>query len=63
MKVAGGVRGTQQSSVQLYDKTGTKLLGVNKDMQGTFVIKDAQLWWPYTMSDNYGYMYTLLVGY
>ncbi|KAK3859234.1 hypothetical protein Pcinc_034635 [Petrolisthes cinctipes] len=30
--------------------------------QGTIVVTNASLWWPYLMSENPGYMYTLLVA-
>ncbi|KAJ8974535.1 hypothetical protein NQ317_009102 [Molorchus minor] len=51
---------TQQVSV--LDKDGVQIASDNYTLNGTFEIKNAKLWWPYLMSDQPGYMYTLRVS-
>lgn len=31
--------------------------------QGSIIVANATLWWPYLMSENPGYMYTLMVKF
>lgn len=49
-------------SMKLLDNEGghvTSAMGC----QGSIVVANATLWWPYLMSENPGYMYTLMVKF
>lgn len=46
--------------IQVKDKDGNVVANqsTDADLNGTIVIDKAQLWWPYLMHPNYGYLYT-----
>lgn len=46
--------------VRLLDQLGS-VVANGGDLKGTLVVPSATLWWPYTMSSNPGYLYTLEV--
>ncbi|KAK4302474.1 hypothetical protein Pmani_025435 [Petrolisthes manimaculis] len=48
-------------SMKLLDNEGDHVTSA-MGCQGTIEISNASLWWPYLMSENPGYMYTLLVA-
>lgn len=41
---------------------GMKYVTSGIGCQGTILIANASLWWPYLMSENAGYQYTFVVG-
>ena len=49
--------------VDVIDKEG-KVVASGSNQSGTIEVKDAHLWWPYTMnSTSSGYLYTFKVSY
>ncbi|KAF5306783.1 hypothetical protein FQA39_LY00013 [Lamprigera yunnana] len=46
--------------VTLLDKKGIQI-SISKNNQGAFNVENAHLWWPYLMSKEAGYLYTLKV--
>ena len=49
-----------QCTVQILDKNGSKI-GEFHSCQNTVELNQVHFWWPYLMSENYGYLYTLVV--
>ena len=47
--------------VDVLDKKGNKVASGN-GLSGSITVPNATLWWPYTMDDNPGYLYTLRVS-
>ena len=47
--------------VEVLDKDGATVTS-GTTLTGTLKVPDAHFWWPHTMSDDYGYMYTLKVS-
>ena len=47
--------------VEVLDKKGKKVASA-KGVSGSITVANATLWWPYTMDDNAGYLYTLRVS-
>ena len=41
---------------------GKKIIGVTKQLKDKIIIPSVRPWWPYTMDQDFGFMYTLLVG-
>ena len=46
--------------IQVLDKHG-KVVAKSSELFGTLSIQDHHLWWPYTMSDDFGYSYEFKV--
>lgn len=53
---------TKPIEVKLKDRNGTEVAS-NGALSGVLTISNVTLWWPYTMSTNAGYRYTLQVQY
>ncbi|XP_063906564.1 beta-glucuronidase-like [Zophobas morio] len=51
---------TVTARVSLFDKTGTEVVS-DTVLQGTLFVQNANLWWPYLMDPNPGYLYTLQI--
>lgn len=51
---------TKPIEVKLKDRNGTEVAS-NGALSGVLTISNVTLWWPYTMSTNAGYRYTLQV--
>jgi len=58
--IVGGAH-TDAIKVELVD-ADDNLIGVKSSLSGTFMVAQARLWWPHTMSEDYGYQYTLKVS-
>lgn len=46
--------------IKVYDKNN-KFVASAQNCQGTITVKNVNLWWPYTMSSNPGYLYTMKI--
>jgi beta-glucuronidase len=51
---------TVTAKVSLVDKTGTEVVS-DTVLSGSLFVQDANLWWPYLMDPNPGYLYSLQV--
>ena len=51
---------TVTARVSLFDKTGNEVVS-DTVLQGTLFVQNANLWWPYLMDPNPGYLYTLQI--
>ena len=57
----GTLKESLKSTVVLQDAQGETVAESNS-LAGKFTITNAHLWWPYTMSEQPGYLYTLKVS-
>ncbi|XP_077995272.1 beta-glucuronidase-like [Glandiceps talaboti] len=58
----GGGQGNVSSQVDLYDKDGNNVSSQKDKLQGQLSVSNAHFWWPYTMSNDSAYLYTLKVS-
>lgn len=55
-----GTDASTSLEVKILDKRGD-VVALSVEAAGTLIVEDAQLWWPYLMDPNPGYLYTLEV--
>ncbi|XP_077995445.1 beta-glucuronidase-like [Glandiceps talaboti] len=60
--VDGGGQGNVSSQVDLYDKDGNNVSSQKDKLQGQLSVSNAHFWWPYTMSNDSAYLYTLKIS-
>ena len=57
----GGNGSVKTTTVTVRDRNGTDVAHSNK-LSDLLTVTNAKLWWPYTQSRDFGYMYTLEVN-